>query len=72
MSLTKQGVRNLNPPKQKNERRAPQSAACFHDWRHQRDCIGCADWHAFDSAVRCEFRCDKCGEQRRDYLTPQR
>ena len=60
MSLTKQGVRNLDPPKQKNERKRDWKDACFHEWKHDPDCP-CT---FVDTSGHCYQICRKCGARR--------
>jgi len=63
MRVTKQGVRDLNKPI--NGRKIPKSEYCFHDFKHDPECIGCwgRNFGNFEDAV-CEYSCTGCGKKR--------
>lgn len=60
MSVTKQGIRDLNG-KQRNGRVADKTMSCFHTFEHSRyGCPGCLSGHL----TRCIELCSKCGWKR--------
>jgi hypothetical protein len=66
MKLTRQGVRDLNGPP-KNQRERPETVTCFHEFDHDRECVGC--WaenfggYSLGQATHDEI-CRRCGKVR--------
>jgi len=62
--LTKQGVRNLNDP-QRNSRKVTKVETCFHEWEHERECVGCwaEQFGGYEHADHHEV-CRRCGDTR--------
>jgi hypothetical protein len=63
--LTKQGVRDLNDPKQQHHRTSKQEDGCIHDWKHDPMCP--CDAMGYDDYLPgpCWEVCRKCGKTRR-------
>ena len=59
--MNKQGVRDLNTAK--NGRTISQAAGCFHEWKHDRECVACSVYYGYKGGS-CIESCRKCGKVR--------
>ena len=62
--LTKQGVRNLDPSRQKNGRQRTQDIGCIHADQHSPCCPCQSVYVMYPYEGPCIYFCNKCGRRR--------